>query len=70
MHTGKMYTTGRMDAFKECHDLITKLMDERTDCIRRQDSNGDIHEYYPVEVLETCRLSLELLIAACAEDAK
>ena len=70
MHTGKMYTTGRMDALKECHDLVTKLMDSNEDCITRQENDGALHKYYSVDMLETYRLSLELLIGACQEELK
>lgn len=68
MHTGKMYMAGRADAFKECHDLITKLMDSKEDCLTRQEADGTVRAYYSTDMLETYRMSLELLIGACSEE--
>lgn len=51
MHSGKMYEAGKQDAFKECFDLLSKLMNEREGFITKVGSDGVIHDYMPVDTV-------------------
>ena len=51
MHSGKKYEAGKQDAFKECFDLLSKLMNEKEGFISKVGSDGVVHEYMPVDTI-------------------
>jgi hypothetical protein len=66
---GKAYEKGRREAFKECYDLFSKLMEKKEGFVTHV-KDGEAIEYCPCDDLKLLRLSLLALSQEDKENGK
>lgn len=52
MHSGKMYESGKADAYKECFKMIGVVLKDKEDFIKHVNTDGQTIEYCPDYVLK------------------